>query len=102
MPPACTLGTPYIGYGSSTPFRMIRRRPARSVTSMSPFGSHARLHGCERPFVTTDTRIRVFRSYVVYDHGPSPRMLPPRCCATVTHAAPTVKPRITPLHGEAR
>ena len=31
--------------------------PARSVTSRSPFGSHAIPHGCDSAFVTTTTRI---------------------------------------------
>ena len=46
-PCACTAGTPATGAGSSTPFRMMRRRPPRSVTSMSPPGRNARPHGRE-------------------------------------------------------
>ena len=65
VPPAWTFGTPAIGSGSRTPLRIIRRRPARSVTSMSPFGSHTMLQGCDSPFVTTETRIRVPPSEVV-------------------------------------
>ena len=49
------------------------------MISMSPFGSHTMLHGWESPFVTTETRMRVARSEVVYVHGPSPSVFAPRC-----------------------
>ncbi len=45
-----------MGLGSSTPLRMIRSRPGRSVTSISPVGRNARLHGLTRPEATTETR----------------------------------------------
>src|SRR6185312_8203741 len=35
--------------GSSLPSRTVRSLPFRSVTNMSPLGSHARLQGCHRP-----------------------------------------------------
>src|SRR5688572_19318822 len=35
---------------------MTRTWPERSVTSILPSGRNARLHGCDRPFVTTTTR----------------------------------------------
>ncbi len=57
LPSVLTRGTPAMGVGSSTPLRMMRSRPGRSVTSMLPSGRNARLHGCERPLVTTLTRI---------------------------------------------
>ena len=44
-PAAATAGTPATGCGSRTPLRMTRSRPGRSVTSMSPSGRNARLHG---------------------------------------------------------
>src|SRR2546426_2142766 len=46
-------GIPAIGAGSSTPFRTIRIRPARSVISMLPSGRNASAYGCERPFIGT-------------------------------------------------
>ena len=49
-------GTPAIGFGSSTPFRTMRSRPGRSVTSISPPGRNVRLQGCDRPLITL-TRI---------------------------------------------
>src|SRR5215831_20602919 len=80
VPPACTCGSPAIGCGSRTPSRMMRNLPGRSVTSMLASGRKAMLHGCERPFVTTDTRIRVPFSYVSYVHGPSPSVGVAGCC----------------------
>ena len=38
------------------PLRTMRRRPGRSVTSMSPFGRKARLQGFSRPFTTGTAR----------------------------------------------
>ena len=38
-------GKPETGFGSSFPFRMILRRPGRSVTSISPLGNQAMDHG---------------------------------------------------------
>ena len=40
-----TLGGTATGFGSSTPFRMMRSCPSRSVTSMLPSGRNARLNG---------------------------------------------------------
>jgi len=53
----CGVGTPDTGVGSSTPPCTRRRRPGRSVTSMSPPGRKTRLHGLTRPVATADTRI---------------------------------------------
>ena len=46
-PAACTVGTPAIGCGSSTPLRMMRSLPPRSVTSIPPSGRNARDHGAD-------------------------------------------------------
>ena len=50
-------GPPATGCGSRTPLRMMRRWPARSVTSIVPSGRNARLHGYDNALVTTTTRI---------------------------------------------
>src|SRR4030095_4265444 len=73
-----TFGVPFTGSGCNTPLRTRRRRPTRSVMSMSPgpwaplgAGRNATLHGCDKPLVTTDTRM--WRcSYVSKSNGPSP------------------------------
>ena len=52
-----TAGMPEIDWGSSTPFRTIRSRPARSVIRMSPPGRNASAHGRASPGTGT-TRIR--------------------------------------------
>ena len=57
------------------------------------------LHGCERPFVTTDTRMRVLRSDVVYVHGPSPSAAP-LCCAKVADASAKIKRKASCLIGQ--
>ena len=49
-PIAQTSGVPEIAVGSSVPLRTMRSRPTFSVTSMSPFGRKAMLHGSARPF----------------------------------------------------
>ena len=56
-PRTCIGGRPEIGVGSSVPPRIRRSRPARSVTSRSPFGSHAMPHGCDNSRATIETRI---------------------------------------------
>ena len=45
MPPACTCGRPATGFGSSTPFRTMRKRPGRSVIRIPPSGRKAMLQG---------------------------------------------------------
>ena len=47
----------------------MRSRPARSVTSMSPFGSHVMPHGCDSSRATIDDADLVLFGRVE-DHGP--------------------------------
>ncbi len=68
---AWMVGRPAIGSGSRTPLRIIRRRPARSVTSIPPSGRKAMLHGCDKAFVMTTTRV-LCCSAVSTMKGPSP------------------------------
>ena len=70
-------GTPAIGFGSSTPFRMMRSRAARSVTSMLPSGRNATVHGNDSAFVTATTRMR-WPSAVSYSTAFSGSFLPQR------------------------
>ena len=49
-PEGTTLGAPAIGCGSTTPFRMIRTCPVRSVKSMSPDGRNASENGRDNLF----------------------------------------------------
>ncbi len=49
-------GTPGTGSWTSMPFRTMRRRPDRSVTSMSPPGSQAIAQGICSPSTTVTTR----------------------------------------------
>src|SRR5215472_2511706 len=51
-------GVPDTGLGSSTPFLMIRNRPARSVTSIVPSGRNVIPKGYSRAVVTAVTRMR--------------------------------------------
>lgn len=53
LPLAYTAGTPPIG-GDTRPLRTRRRRPVRSVTSISPLGRNARDHGYSRLLATVD------------------------------------------------
>jgi hypothetical protein len=49
-------GPPVTGAGSRTPFRSMRSSPNFSVTSASPFGRNARLHGNFKPVASVSTR----------------------------------------------
>ena len=82
-----------MGVGSSTPFLSSRSRPGRSVMSMLPSGSHARLHGLTSPLATIDTLI-LCCSAVSSTQGPSPsgaRGTPGRAAATAAGAGPAAR-----------
>ena len=53
------FGVPATGWGSSTPLRITRSLPMRSVTSIVPSGRNAMLHGFSSPRATADTRTRM-------------------------------------------
>src|SRR5436190_3241950 len=76
------MGTPEMGVGSSTPSCTRRRRPGRSVTSMSPPGRNTRLHGLTRPVATAETRI--FSMDAWYTCGSGGRVGELRSAAGVT------------------
>ena len=56
--PAGGAGASQAGLGSRTPFRMIRRRPGRSVTRIVLASGNARLNGCTSPPATSVTLMR--------------------------------------------
>ena len=74
------VGHPGTGAGSSTPLRMMRRRPGNSVTrtSLVP-GTNVTCHGCTRPLAIVVTAIRTS----------SPGLQPP-CRAPVGEHGPGV------------
>src|SRR5467141_3101966 len=62
---------PEIGWGSTTPFLTMRRRPARSVISMLPSGRNTSEKGRSNPLMGT---IRNFWTVLVKTCGPSARV----------------------------
>src|ERR1051325_4839042 len=61
-----TAGTPALGSGSRRRSRTRRSFPLRSVTSMSPFGSHARLQGCHSPDAIVVGRTAVALAFLAF------------------------------------